>query len=429
MLLLGFFQQQLRQGGSVLAEIVGGALLLAMVALLAHFGGAGSSSCSDRRWRLSPCWRSRGPWRGEFSGSGWDGNCRSGAGCSAGPSLLPASTRSISSTLAPIRCCSPLWSTAASVGLYGVASKIYDTCLGLSMLLSGWSGRSSAVVPMSIRQGSRRFSRPAGAADGGCGRHSADAVGVRTRIRDHRRRQRIRCGCQRLAGLSLLLVIGPTRVLFRDVAAMLDVQRRPIAGSVLGAVVGFAGYAILIPRFGAVGAALALLLAELTVAAQAAFVLIGAGRTACRFGCRCWPSAVGWSPRQRSKDCGGWAYLGRCCSAWAGSVMPPCWWRPVLLVRANGYSPSGDAPTWRAWPVVRGRDYGKRAPRSVRHRAHPRCIERAGRLGETSPHAGSPAWHGRCWLFECNGYHNDGRRFLRTARRSSSSALRAPERR
>ena len=284
MLLLGFFQQQLRQGGSVLAEIVGGALLLAMVTLLAPLGAPVAYFVFGQALAfaamLAVSWTMA--WRIQRFRLGrelplWRGLLGRALPLAGVDTLNLVYSRTDTLLLA-------LWSTTASVGLYGVASKIYDTCLGLSMLFVGLVG---PVL------GRRAHVDPPGFAtflEAGWGLLMAGAVGMALMLWSFAPEfVTIVAGSEFIAGasalrvFSLLLVIGPTRVLFRDVAAMLDVQRRLIAGSVLGAAVGLAGYAILIPRFGAVGAALALLLAELTVAAQAAFVLISAGRTRLSF--------------------------------------------------------------------------------------------------------------------------------------------------
>lgn len=284
MMLAGFFQQRLRQTGSVLAEITGAALLLAAVAWLRRNGApvvdfvlaqavayvAMLAVSWVAAWRLTPFrLRAEPPvWRRLFgralplAGVDW---------------LNLVYSRSDTLLLA-------LWGTAASVGLYGVAAKIYDTFLGISMLFVGMVGpilgRRAHVDP----EGFRSFLAT------GWTLLMAGVVGIGLMLWSFAPEfMSIIAGSEFVAGaaalrvFSLLIVVGPSRVLFRDVTTMLDLQHRLLPGSIIGAVVGLAAYAVLIPRFGAVGAGCALLLAELTVCIQAALVLIGAGATRLAF--------------------------------------------------------------------------------------------------------------------------------------------------
>ncbi|MFZ1431081.1 MAG: oligosaccharide flippase family protein [Geminicoccaceae bacterium] len=284
MMLLGFFQQRLRQAGAVLAEIVGALVLLGAVLLLARIGAPvtyfvlGQALAFAAMLAVSwiAAWRIQ-RFRPRADLPYWRTILGRAAPLAGVDTLNLFYARTDTPLLA-------LWGTSADVGLYGVASKIYDTCLGLSMLFVGLLGpilgRRAHVDPVGFRE----------FLAAGWGLLMAGAVGVALMLWSFAPEfvtiiagSTFSDSAGALRVFSLLIVIGPTRVLFRDVAAMLDLQHRLIAGSIVGAVVGLAAYALLIPRFGAVGAATALLLAELAVCAQAAIVLSSAGGTRLSF--------------------------------------------------------------------------------------------------------------------------------------------------
>ena len=143
-------------------RVVGGALLLAMVALLAHLG------------RRLPFRAGTGAGVRRHAGGLVDhGVANSAVPAGTGIAALawaarpgPTSCRrrhAQSRLLAHRYAAARRVEHGRGVGLYGVASKIYDTCLGLSMLFVGLVGpvlgRRAHVDP----QGFTRFSRPAGA--------------------------------------------------------------------------------------------------------------------------------------------------------------------------------------------------------------------------------------------------------------------------
>lgn len=284
MMLLGFFQQRLRQAGAVLAEVVGAAVLLGLVVLLARIGapvtyfvlGQALAYAAMLAISWAAAWRIQ-RFRPRADLPYWRTVLGRATPLAGVDMLNLVYARTDTPLLA-------LWGTAADVGLYGVASKIYDTCLGLSMLFVGLLG------PI---LGRRAHLDPAGFRDflaAGWGVLMAGAVGVAVLLWSFAPEfvtivagSEFSGSAAALRVFSLLIVIGPTRVLFRDVAAMLDLQHRLIVGSIVGAVVGLAAYALLIPRYGAVGAAAAMLLAEFAVCTQAAFALSGAGGTQLSF--------------------------------------------------------------------------------------------------------------------------------------------------
>ena len=284
MMLLGFFQQRLRQAGAVLAEVAGASVLLGLVVMLARVGAPVSYFVLGQALAFAAmlavswiaAWRIQ-RFRPRADLPYWRGLLGRAAPLAGVDTLNLFYSRTDTPLLA-------LWGTAADVGLYGVASKIYDTCLGLSMLFVGLLGpilgRRAHVDPAGFR----------GFLESGWGLLMAGAVGVGLMLWSFAPEfvtivagSEFTGSAAALRVFSLLIVVGPTRVLFRDVAAMLDLQHRLLAGSIIGAVVGLSAYALLIPRFGAVGAACALLMAEIAVCAQAAIVLSGTGGTRLSF--------------------------------------------------------------------------------------------------------------------------------------------------
>jgi O-antigen/teichoic acid export membrane protein len=235
------------------------------------------------------------------------------------------------------------------VGLYGVASKIYDTCLGLSMLYIGLIGPILARRAQMDLTGFRSF------LEAGWGLLTAGTVGIALMLWSFAPEfvtivggDAFGASASALRVFSLLIVISSTRVLFRDMAAMLDVQRRLITGSAVGAGVGLAAYALLIPVLGAVGAACALLLAELAVATQAIIVVTGSsGRASLRapllaIGCGLLAAGgieglrqqgLSWPPRLAIGGLGYMALL-----AAAGIVRPRAWLVLVLGPGSTGRS-------------------------------------------------------------------------------------------
>jgi O-antigen/teichoic acid export membrane protein len=277
MTLSGFFQQRLRQAGSVLAEVIGALLLLGFITVLARVGAPvgyfvlGQALAFAAMLAVSwiAAWRvvrfhlrcELPLWRGLL------GHALPLAGVDMLGLLY---SRTDTMLLA-------LWGTAESVGLYGVASKIYDTCLGLAMLFTGLIGpilaRRAHVDPIGFHQ----------FLGAGWSLLTAGTVGIAVMLWSFAPEfvtivggSEFSASADALRVFSLLIVIGSTRVMFRDVAAMLDAQRRLLPGSAIGALVGVVAYAVLIPCLGAVGAVSALLLAELAVCAQALVVVTGA---------------------------------------------------------------------------------------------------------------------------------------------------------
>ena len=342
--LFGYFQQRLRQAGSVLAEVAGALVLLGCVALLAWNGapvvyfvlGQALAFAAMLAVAWFCAWRID-RFRLRFEPVIWRDLLGRAVPLAGVDMLTLVYARSDTMLLA-------LWATAEAVGLYGVASKIYDTCLGLSMLFVGLIGpilaRRAHVDPTGFR----------GFLAAGWGLLTAGTVGIALMLGSFAPEfvtlvggDAFGASADALRIFSLLIVIGSTRVLFRDMAAMLDMQRRLLMGSAIGAGVGLAAYAILIPPLGAVGAACALLLAELAAACQALMVVAGAsGRPACRapllaIGCGLLAAGViealrqlglPWPPRF---VLGGLGYAGLLVAA--GVVRPHEW---LLGMRGQG---------------------------------------------------------------------------------------------
>ncbi len=342
--LFGFFQLRLRQTGSVVAEVAGALLLLGLVVLLARLGAPvvyfvlGQALAFAAMLAISwvAAWRLE-RFRLRCDLRFWRVLLGRAMPLAGADMLGLLYTRSDTMLLA-------LWGTAEGVGIYGVASKIYDTCLGLSMLYIGLIGPVLARRAHIDPTGFRSF------LEAGWGLLTAGTVGIALMLWSFAPEFVAVVGgdafgdsADALRVFSLLIVISSTRVLFRDMAAMLDVQRGLIMGSAIGAGVGLAAYALLIPAFGAVGAACALLLAELAVAGQALIVVTRvSGRASFRtpllaIGCGLlaaagieWLRQLGlpWPPRL---VLGGLGYVALLAAA--GIVRPRAW---LLLVLGRG---------------------------------------------------------------------------------------------
>jgi O-antigen/teichoic acid export membrane protein len=347
--LFGFFQLRLRQTGSVLAEVAGALLLLGLVVLLARLEapvvyfvlGQALAFAAMLATSWVAAWRLE-RFQMRFDLRYWRLLLGRAVPLAGADMLSLLYTRSDTMLLA-------LWGTAEGVGLYGVASKIYDTCLGLSMLYIGLIGPILARRAQMDLTGFRSF------LEAGWGLLTAGTVGIALMLWSFAPEfvtivggDAFGASASALRVFSLLIVISSTRVLFRDMAAMLDVQRRLITGSAVGAGVGLAAYALLIPVLGAVGAACALLLAELAVATQAIIVVTGAsGRASLRapllaIGCGLLAAAgiealrqqgLSWPPRLAIGGLGYMALL-----AAAGIVRPRAWLVLVLGPGSTGGS-------------------------------------------------------------------------------------------
>ena len=273
-LLVGLFQQRLRQLGTVAAEVAGAAVLLGGAAALAATGAdllafvavtALSQLCTlavgwwfaQRLQRFRPL----------FDRAEWARLLRASIPIGAMTMLSVTYVRADTLLLAML-------AVPEQVGLYGLASRLLDTVTGVTLMLTG------LVAPLVTRHARHD---PAAFGDFlGLGLTAALVwtVGVAALAGAHAGDLAaliggagFRAAGPPLALLTLVAPIGAVSVLFRDAAIALDRQGALLKGYLAAVAVAVAGYLLFIPRFDAVGAALGLMLGEATVAVSAFLVV------------------------------------------------------------------------------------------------------------------------------------------------------------
>jgi O-antigen/teichoic acid export membrane protein len=278
-LLIGLFQQRLRQLGSVTADVAGAAVLL-LGALSLAGTGAGllafvAVTVLSQLCTLAVGWwfaQRLQPFRPRLELREWSRLFR--AALPIGGLVVLSITYVRADTLLLAFLAPP-----DQVGLYGLASRLLDTVSGVTLLLSG------LVAPLVTRHARRD---PGAFRDFlGLGLTAAWVwtVGVAALAGSHAGDLARLVGGDAFAAagpafgvLALVAPIVAVGVLFRDAAIALGRQGALLKGYAAAVTVAGAGYLLLIPRLEAVGAALGLLLGELTVAATAVLVVYrGAG--------------------------------------------------------------------------------------------------------------------------------------------------------
>jgi O-antigen/teichoic acid export membrane protein len=280
LLLFGLYQQKLRQEGVVLAEVTGG-IVLALLILLFAWAGA------DPWWfatamglsyvftliltmiaaqrlvrfglRLEP--------------EVWWHLIKNGAPLAVVWTLSALYTRADTVLLAILH-------TPTEVGLYGVPVKIYDSLIGISLL---FVGMFAPLLANTARRDATAFQAHlqnalATLAIGTIG----IALGIMATAPEL---VRILAGPEFLDGVPVLrlmaglLVVRGTTLMLRETVIALDIQQRLLPAYAATFVVAFAGYFILIPRLGGIGAVLAFLLAEAVLLTYIATIVIRTAAT------------------------------------------------------------------------------------------------------------------------------------------------------
>jgi O-antigen/teichoic acid export membrane protein len=266
MMLFGLFQQKLRQHGVVIAEIVGGVALVALVVVLIRAGAgpvwfvAALGASYGITLMLSLFFANRlVPLRPAVDLASWRRLAWFALPLAAVESMTEIYFRADSVLIA-------LLHSPEMVGLYGVPAKVMDATLGILTLLVGLFAplfaRSAFTDPAEfsryVQQALSVLAMGSFAAAvllmtlsnevvvliGGAA--FADSAGI-------------------LAVLSLVIVSHSAIYLLREAAVALNMQRRLIPIYLAGTVTAFACYVPLISRYGGVGAAASILVAELLV--------------------------------------------------------------------------------------------------------------------------------------------------------------------
>jgi O-antigen/teichoic acid export membrane protein len=273
-LLTGVFQEKLRQGPPVAAEVAGGMLTLALVLGLLQAGAgvvpvllafvAGNLLTLAISWR----WAFRiVPFRLGADIAVWRTLLVPALPIAAAQILQQAYYKTDIIALS-------LLQPAAEVGLYSVGRQILDTFVGFALmytglvmpLLSRAAGKDPAAFASHLRNGfdtlavgaigaamvSVAFAQPIAALIGGSAFAAAGPA---------------------LMALAPLIALYPLCLVCRFAVTALDRQAELLRGYAVAAVLGVASYFVLIPWFGAIGAGIGLLIGELTVFVVALRVL------------------------------------------------------------------------------------------------------------------------------------------------------------
>jgi O-antigen/teichoic acid export membrane protein len=270
LILFCLFQQRLRQGGAVLAEVSGGLVFLLAVALLARTDASPvafvAAQAAAYLLTFAVSWTAaQRLLRFRFRLAGAEGRALIG-------SAVPLAEVAVLTLLyyrSDTVLVALLHSTEAA-GLYGVAIKIYDSGIGLVLLFVG------LVTPLLARAAGTSVEDFNRALQQGWDILITGTLGAATMLwsfADEAMRliagEAFTAGASSLRVLGALLVVASSTVLFRDAVTSHDLQRRLIPGYLAATVVAFFAYALLIPRYADLGAAVALLLAELVVCGYA----------------------------------------------------------------------------------------------------------------------------------------------------------------
>jgi O-antigen/teichoic acid export membrane protein len=263
LLLFGLFQQQLRQGGVVLAEVSGGLVLLVAIVVFAQLGAepwwfatamglsyvftlvitlVAAQRLVRFGLRLEPAI--------------WWHYIKEGAPLAVAGTLSILYLRADMVLLAFVH-------PPAVVGVYAVPAKVFDSFIGIVLLLVG------LFAPL--------LARTATVDERGFGAHLTNAlatvaigtiglaVGI---VATAPEIVRVLAGPGFDAGVAILqlmaglLVLRAVALMLREAATALAIQHRLLPAYLAAFAVAFAAYFLLIPSYGGAGAALALLLAE-----------------------------------------------------------------------------------------------------------------------------------------------------------------------
>jgi O-antigen/teichoic acid export membrane protein len=266
LMLFGLFQQRLRQHGVVLAEVLGGLALLAGVVFLSRaqarpalFVAALATSYLLTLMISLLFARRLVPFRLRVDLSHWRRLMRSALPLALTGTLAVLYVRADSVLLA-------LLSGAEMVGLYGVPVKIFDSAMGVSLLLTGLF---APLFAESASTDAQRFSRHV---EQGLTVMATGAVAAALTLNAVAREIVVLLGGSAFADaddilrvLSLFLMGHALSIMLREAAVALHIQRQLLRPYAMGAAVAFACYIPLITLYGGVGAAAALIVAEIVV--------------------------------------------------------------------------------------------------------------------------------------------------------------------
>lgn len=280
LLLFGLFQQKLHQQGVVLAEVSGGIVLVLLILLFAWAGAAPwwfatAMGLSYAVTLLVTVIAARRLVRFGLliEPEVWRRLIKTGAPLAVVWTLSALYTRADTVLLAILH-------TPTEVGLYGVPVKIYDSLIGISLL---FVGMFAPLLANTARSDATAFKTHL---QNALTTLAIGTIGLALGI------MAIAPELVRLLGgpefvdsapvlqlMAGLLVVRGATLLLREAVISLDIQQRLLPAYAVTFVVAFAGYFVLIPRLGGIGAVLAFLLAELVLLFCVATIVIRASTT------------------------------------------------------------------------------------------------------------------------------------------------------
>lgn len=274
LLLFGLFQQKLRQQGVVLAELTGGLVLVGLIIVFAWAGAEpfwfvvalGLSYVATLALTLVAAQRLvRFGLR--LEPALWIDLARQAAPLAVATTISVLYFRADTVLLAFFR-------SPAEVGLYGVPVKVLDSCMGISLLLVGLF---SPLMAHTARVDDAAFRKHLGdcllTLAVGTSLVGVGLVALAPEI------VLLLAGAEFIGGAPILqvlagvLVLHGTAFVLREAATALAIQQRLLPAYFAGLGMAVVAYVVLIPRFGGIGAAIALLLAEIVVVLLAGSIL------------------------------------------------------------------------------------------------------------------------------------------------------------
>jgi O-antigen/teichoic acid export membrane protein len=266
LLLFGLFQQKLRQQGVVLAELSGGIVLVLLILLFAWAGAAPAwfATAMGMSYVLTLlvtviAARRFLHFRPRFQSDVWRRLTKEGAPLAVVWTMSALYTRADIALLA-------ILNTPLQVGLYGVPAKIYDSLIGIALLFVGMFAPLLANTARNHTVDFHKHLQSALAALGiGIVGVAVAIVATAPELVWLLAGREFLDSAPVLQLMAALLVIRSGTLLLRETIIALQMQRRLLPVYAATFATAFAGYFVLIPPLGGIGAVLAFLLGEVVL--------------------------------------------------------------------------------------------------------------------------------------------------------------------
>jgi len=257
------FQQHLKQTGPVVAEVLGALVLFGGVLLGTYLGvsvlamitvtALGSVVTLIVSWTLV---KRLVPFRLRYELAAWSALLIPAIPLALGDLLQLVSYRSDTILLS-------LLQPASVVGQYGVASRVQDTLIGISLMFS------QLMIPVLARYGTEdkvnfrlHLQRALDVLSVGCVGATALIAAYALPIVLLIAGREFADAAVPLQILAATMAVKSIAVVFWQGAAVINEQKKMLWGFALSAILGLTSYLILIPRLGATGAAISTLVGE-----------------------------------------------------------------------------------------------------------------------------------------------------------------------